>query len=125
MQDNYDFINTISNFVNRRLDLNPYRIHADISSNFLYLARDAYKKVMQNESRLEVFGYTSNSMRTHYLYKGEDDTLYVVHKAYGELNDAFYLTKGELSNWFYGYENEMPEFKTSEKAEEYLRSLEE
>lgn len=119
-----EVINEISNFVNCRNDLNPFKIHASISSNYYNLARDAYKRIM-NESTLEIFGYSSSSMRTHYLYKGDDNTLYVIHKEYGIFNDAFYLTEGDLSDWFDGFENEMPEFKLSEKAITYLHSLEE
>lgn len=124
MESNLEMMNQISNYVNTRNDLNPFKLHADISSNYYNLAREAYKKIM-NESTLEIFGYSSNSMRVHYLYKCEDNTLYVIHKAYGELNDAFYLTEGNVSYWFDGFENEMPEFKLSDKARNFLHSLEE
>lgn len=125
MENNLEMMNQISNYVNTRNDLNPFKVHAHISSNYYNLAREAYKKIMNNESTLEIFGYSSNSMRVHYLYKGEDNTLYVIHKAYGELNDAFYLTEGNVSYWFDGFENEMPEFKLSDKARNFLHSLEE
>ncbi len=124
MESNLEMINEINNYVNTRNDLNPFKLHAEISSNYFNLAREAYKKIMNNESTLEIFGYSSNSMRVHYLYKCENDTLYVIHKAYGEFNDAFYLTQGYLSHWFDGFENEMPEFKISEKVRNFLNSLE-
>ena len=124
MESNLEMMKQISNYVNTRNDLNPFKLHADISSDYCYLARSAYKKIINNESTLQIFGYSSNSMRVHYLYKCEDDTLYVIHKAYGELNDAFYLTEGTVSYWFDGFENEMPEFKLSDKARNFLNSLE-
>lgn len=125
MENDLELINEISNFVNTRNDLNPFKLHAEISSQYINVARNAYKDIMNNDFRLKIFGYSSNAMRTHYLYKGEDNTLYVVHKAYGELNDAFYLTEGNLSHWFDGFENEMPEFKLSDKVRNFLHSLEE
>lgn len=124
MTDNYlNIINEISNYVNIREDLNPYKLHADISSNYYSMARDTYKKIINNNLILGIIGYSSNLMRIHYLYKGEDNTLYIVHSAYGNINDAFYLTQSIVSCWFDGFENEMSELKLTDKVNNYLNNL--
>lgn len=78
-------------------DKNPYRLHAQLSTNKAYHAREAIIDFFENNLRMIWLGNSSSDMRGHYLYRGKDGNLYNVHNAYGRTS-IFYYTEGDL-NW--------------------------
>ena len=113
---------TIGNFVNTReqYSLDPYMLHADISTHKYAFAQQQILKFFNDPSMESiVFGSSSGDMRSHMLYRSDNGVIYQVHYAYGRYSDAFYLTEEFLKYVFEGNENNIPTFENPEQLSEF------
>ena len=102
---------TIGNFVNtrERYSLDPYRLHADISTHKYAFAQEQILEFFNDPSMESIiYGTSSGDRRAHMLYRSDNGVIYQVHYAYGTYSDAFYLTKDFLRCIFEGNENNIP-----------------
>lgn len=115
----------ITNFINDYdiFKMNPYRLHAEISSNYYGMACQAIKNVINNKEKSGILGYSSGGMRCHLLFRADNNELFVVHNAYGSINDAFYFTKNIMEIYFED-DNSMPEWEESEDVKNILKEIE-
>lgn len=112
------FLNTRSNE-----ELSPHIMHAQISSHYYDQARQGILSVLRDGVRYGTLGFSSGSMRHHMIYRANNGNIFVIHNAYGNINDAYYFTPEMLNDFFEGSENEMPEFKLSDDVKVILQRL--
>ena len=94
--------------------LNPYILKPQLSYHFYDMARKAITKFFKDTTmRHNVMGYSSGNMRMHGIFRSKDNIIYEVHCAYGNIR-CYYMTKGEMSDYYYNHESEMPEFEDPE-----------
>ena len=113
---------TIGNFVNtrERYSLDPYRLHADISTHKYAFAQEQILDFFNDPSMESIiYGTSSGDRRAHMLYRSDNGLIYQVHYAYGTYSDAFYLTKDFLRCIFEGNENNIPSFEDPEQLSEF------
>jgi hypothetical protein len=112
-----EFINTFD-----RERMLPGRIRPQLSTQHYECAREAIKKVINDGEESAILGFTSGGLCSHILVRTESGELYIVHNAYGNLNDAYYLTPYYVKDIFEGFENEMPIWKPSERIQTILNN---
>ena len=113
---------TINDFVKTRngMSLDPYGLHADISTHkYEYAQKQIIKFFNDTSMDSIIIGNSSGDMRSHMLYRSNNGVIYQVHYAYGEYRDAFYLTKGFLNYIFEGNEKNIPVFEDPPQVLEF------
>jgi len=103
-------------------DKNPYGLHAQLSGHKAFHAREAMIDFFENNLRLVWIGNSSNDMRAHYLYRGEDGNLYNVHDSYGKMT-AHYFTKNDLDWAFQENPEGKPDWKLSEEVDKEIKQM--
>jgi len=115
-------MNTIENFVNT-FDINrmmPGRMHAELSTHYFAMAREAILKVLVEGEQEAVLGYSTGGRRMHTLYRSSNGTIYVVHMYQGEYNDAYYFHPGIMGMYFMDHENEIPQWELSDDLKKMI-----
>ena len=107
-------------YLNRGLsDINEYcamRLHAQITMpRYKNVGKEAFTKFFEDETiKLITYGYSSDSMRSHNIYRSENNEIYVVHNFMGKISDAFYLTTDEVSEYFFNEKSNKFEFPSND-----------
>lgn len=112
------FLNTRSNE-----ELSPHIMHAQISSHYYDQARQGILSVLRDGECYGSLGFSSGGMRHHMIYRANNGNIFVIHNAYGNINDAYYFTPELLKDYFEESENEMPDFKLSDDVKVILQRL--
>lgn len=119
------YLKYIDNLINTRNkdSLLPCELHPQVSEYYYGYARNMIKMFFDNNLIFTNYGYSSENMRIHSLFRAGNNKIYIVHTWCGSISDIYYLTKGELYKYFENYENEIPEFYNPEEVEEYLNMI--
>ena len=110
-------------YLNRGLtntkEYSPMRLHAQITmSRYKDIGKQALIKFFDDEEiKLITYGYSSDSMRSHNIYRSEDSEIFVVHNCMGRISDAFYLTIDEVSQYFFNEESSKFEYPSNDFLE--------
>ena len=118
--DNYEY-QEIENYVNRIEKKNKFSmmIIAQLSSHYFSYAKKNILKFFNNQEKFTTIGYSSNSMRSHHLYKSIDNTYYEIHYSYGKYSTCVYLTQNMISIYFEEGE-EVPTFHQPLEVQKYI-----
>ena len=104
-------------------EYSPLRLHAQITMpRYKQIGKDALIKFFDDkEIKLITYGYSSDSMRSHNIYRSEDSEIYVVHICMGKISDAFYLTIDEVSQYFFNEESSKFEYPSNDFLEKITK----
>lgn len=99
------------------------RLHAQITMpRYKDIGKEALIKFFEDENiKLITYGYSSDSMRSHNIYRSEDSEIYVVHNCMGRISDAFYLTIDEVSQYFFNEESSKFEYPSNSFLEKITK----
>lgn len=103
-------------------EYSPMRLHAQITMpRYKDIGKQALIKFFDDdEIKLITYGYSSDSMRSHDIYRSEDNVIYVVHNCMGKISDAFYLTIDEVSQYFFNEESNKFEYPSDNFLQKIL-----
>ena len=95
----------IEEFIKNRYEkekhkLSPYTLHAQISGYLFEGVRNSINNFFDENKKFTRYGNSSSYMRSHNLYRGDDNLIYVVHLWGQEISDVFYLSRSELETYF-------------------------
>ena len=120
-----EFYNRLDNLINTKSknELSPFGLHASLSGHKYPEARRRIKDFFEDPNeRYTFFGSSSSDARSHNLFRCTNGKIYVVHSAYGDL-DIFYLSKGELRQYFDEEPDEMPDFDDPQEVLDLLSEI--
>ena len=120
-----EFYNRLDNLINTKSknELSPFGLHASLSAHKYSEARRRIKYFFEDPNeRYAFFGSSSSDARSHNLFRCTNGKIYVVHSAYGDL-DIFYLSKGELRQYFDEEPDEMPDFDDPQDVLDLLSEI--
>ena len=120
-----EFYNRLDNLINTKSknELSPFGLHASLSSHKFPEARRRIKYFFEDPNeRYAFFGSSSSDARSHNLVRCTNGKIYVVHSAYGDL-DIFYLSQGELRQYFEEEPDEMPDFDDPQDVLDLLNEI--
>ena len=120
-----EFYNRLDNLINTKSknELSPFGLHASLSGHKYPEARRRIKYFFEDPNeRYAFFGSSSSDARSHNLFRCTNGKIYVVHSAYGDL-DIFYLSKGELRQYFDEEPDEMPDFDDPQEVLDLLGEI--
>ena len=98
----------------------PGGIHAQLSTHYFTMAKDAVISVLVNGEKSAVMGYTSGGRRSFELYRANDGDVYVIINWQGDYDDAYHFLPGMEGMYFEGYESEIPQWEPSDKVKKII-----
>lgn len=114
----------IEEFIKNRYEkdiysLSPYSLHAQISGHYYDYARDSIKSFFKENKKFTIYGNSSSHMRSHHLYRSNDNIIYVVHLWCQKISDVFYFSRSELETYFEdGHMDSAPDFNDPSRVSE-------